>query len=164
MSKGPIVLGLHPSPRGYGWALFKEIPPALEDWGVVDIRRDKNAVALGRIEAQLDKQRPTVLAMEQHDAVVARRSERIRELYLAIQKRAEARSIEVRYYTRAEISKALHFESVCPRRAVPAAVAERLPVLKPRLLKPRRIWIGERSSMSMFCAAACALAHFDAHP
>jgi hypothetical protein len=161
--KRMIVLGLHPSSRGFGWALFEE-PPSLLDWGTVDIRRDKNAIALRRIESLLDRHQPAVLAMERHDAVVARRSQRIRRLYLAVAKRAEIRDIRVQCYSRAEISSSRHLNGAHTREDVAAAVADCLNVLRPRLPKPRQIWVGERSGMSQFCAAACALTYFDAQP
>jgi len=157
--KTKIVLGLHPSSRGFGWALFEDTLSLL-DWGTVDIRRDKNAIALSRIELLLDRHRPAVLAMERHDVVGARRSRRIRRLYFAIVKCAEARDISVECYSRAEISSSRHLEGARTREEIAAAVADRLNVLRPRLPKPRQIWISERSGMSLFCAAACALTYF----
>lgn len=156
--RGP-VLGLHPSSRGFGWVIF-EAPFSLLDWGTVDIRDDKNATALNRIETLFDRHAPAVLAMERHDEG-ARRSPRIRQLYLAVIRRAEVRAIAVRRYTRAQISRSRHLKGASTREEVAAAVAICLDVLRHRLPKPRQIWIGERPGMSLFCAAACALAYFD---
>jgi transposase InsO family protein len=83
MPNKKVVLGLHPTSRGFGWILFEDVRLPL-DWGTVDIRRDKNAIALSRIKSMLDKHQPTILAMERHDAEGARRSQRIRQLYLAV--------------------------------------------------------------------------------
>jgi Holliday junction resolvasome RuvABC endonuclease subunit len=157
--KKGIVLGLHPSARGFGWALFEDAFSLL-DWGTVDIRGDKNAIALRRIELLLDKHQPVVVVMERHDAIGTRRSHRIRRLYLAIAERAELRNISVESYSRATISSAQHLKGARTREEVASAVADCLNVLRPRLPKPRPIWIGERSGMSLFCAAACALTYF----
>jgi Holliday junction resolvasome RuvABC endonuclease subunit len=162
-AKRRIVLGLHPSSRGFGWVLFEDLL-SLVDWGTVDIRRDKNAGALSRIESLFDRHQPDVLAMERHDAAGARRSQRIRRLYLAIIKCAEIRDIRVRCYSRRQISSSRQLKGARTREEVAVAVADCLNVLKPRLPRPRQIWVGERSGMSLFCAAACALACFDAEP
>ncbi len=163
MPKRTIVLGLHPSSRGFGWALFEDTLSLL-DWGTVDVRRDKNAMALNRVESLLDKHQPAVLVMEQHDGVAARRSQRIRRLYLAVMKCAEIRDIAVRRYSRAEIASTRYLKGARTREEVAVAVADCLSVLRPRLPKPRQIWVGERSGMSLFCAAACALTYFGAGP
>ncbi len=163
MPKRTIVLGLHPSSRGFGWALFEDTLSLL-DWGTVDIRRDKNAIALSRIESLLDKHRPKVLAMERHDDIAVRRSQRIRRLYLAVMKCAEIRNVRVWCYTRAEISSSRYLKGARTRDEVAVAVADCLSVLRPRLPKPKQIWVGERSAAALFCAAACALTYFGAGP
>lgn len=154
-----IVLGLHPSARGFGWALFEDAQSLLH-WGTVDIRRDRNETALRRIERMLDRHMPGVLAMEQHDAKSARRSKRVRQLYRAVVRYAETKGIQVRSYSRAEISRARYLRGARTRDELAAAVADHLIVLRPRVPKPRPIWIGEALGMSLFCGAACALTYF----
>jgi hypothetical protein len=154
------VLGLHPSSRGFGWVLF-ENSLSLLDWGTADIRKDKNIVALDRIEMLLEKHKPHVLVIERHDEGVARRSQRICRLYVAIVKCAETRQIEVQRYSRSQISSSRLIGGARTREEVAVAVADCLSVLRPRLPKPRQIWVGERAGMSLFCAAACALTYFD---
>ncbi|MEJ0042791.1 MAG: hypothetical protein WDM81_11545 [Rhizomicrobium sp.] len=117
-------------------------------------------LALNRIASLLDRHQPVVLAMERYDRGIARRSQRIRRLYLAIMKNAEIRDIAVRCYSRAEISSSRYLKGARTREEIAVAVADCLSVLRPRLPKPRQIWVGERSAMSLFCAAACALAYF----
>jgi hypothetical protein len=160
MRKETHVLGLHPSAHGFGWVLF-EGPYSLLDWGTVDIRRDKNAIALSRIELLLDKQQPDILAMERHEDGLSRRNERIRRLYLDVMKCSAQRDILVQRYSRAQIANSWHLKGARTREEVAAAVADCLSVLRPRLPKPRQIWVGERAGMSLFCAAACALTYFD---
>lgn len=163
MRRRTHVLGLHPSSRGFGWVLFED-PFSLLDWGTVDIRKDRNAVALDRIEALLDKHVPGVLAIERHEVAAARRSPRIQTLYLALVKCATKRKIVVLRYTRAEISSSPYLSGARTRHDVAVAVADCLNVLRPRLPTPQQIWVGERSGMALFCAAACALAYFGRVP
>lgn len=155
------VLGLHPSSGGFGWALFEDTHSLL-DWGTVDIRKDKNAAALNRIEWLFDRHRPQVLAMERHEEAGARRGQRIRTLYIAVVACAEKREIAVHRYSRAQISQCRHLNGARTREEVAAAVAACLGALRPRLPRPRQIWVGERPGMSLFCAAACVLTYFDA--
>ena len=156
------VFGFHPSSRGFGWVLIEE-PYSLLDWGVVDIRTE-NVVALYRLEALLDRHRPTVLALERNEGAIAQHRQRMRKLYLAVVKCAKRKGIEVHSYSRPEILNATFAKGARTREEVAAAVAVCLAALRPRLPKPRQIWIGERSAMRLFSAAACALTYFDAHP
>ncbi len=154
--KHPYVLGLHPASRGFGWALF-EGPLAPFDWGTADIRTDKNASALARVEELLDKYQPQIIALEEFEEEPAHRSARVRRLYRSIIARAERRGIEVRRYSRKQIENTFVAVGAKTREEIAAAIAERIEALRPRLPKPRKIWIGEHPNIALFCAAACAL-------
>jgi len=154
----PYVLGVHPSSRGFGWALF-EGPLVPFDWGTADIRSDKNARALARFEELLDRYQPSVVALEAFDSENAQRSARIRKLCRGMVICAEARGIKVRLYTRSQIRKTFADENVKTREEIAAAVAGRIAVLRPRLPKPRKIWVGEHPNIALFSAAACALTY-----
>ena len=154
----PYVLGIHPSARGFGWALF-EGPIVPFDWGTADIREEKNARALTRFEVLLDKYHPRVIAMEAFEDGGTKRQGRVRRLCRGMVGRAEARGITVHLYSRDEIRKTFAVENAATREQIAAAVAERIVVLKPRLPKPRKIWIGENPNIALFQAAACALTY-----
>ncbi|HEY1707197.1 MAG TPA: hypothetical protein VGG10_02955 [Rhizomicrobium sp.] len=158
--KGTDVLGFHPSSGGFGWAVLED-SRSLLDWGTVDIRKDKNAIALHRIEVLLERYRPGVLAMERHEAE-GRRRPRIRRLYTAVIDHAQKRDIAVYRFSRIQISQCRHLHGARTREEVATAVAGRLAVLRPRLPRARPIWVGERAGMALFCAAACVLTYFDA--
>ncbi len=153
------VLGVHPSSRGFGWAIF-EGPASLFDWGTADIRGNKNAKALMRLERILDKYQPGVLSLEAFEGTETKRAPRIRTIYRGLIKRAEARGIAVHLYTRARIRSTFADTGARTREEVAATVAERMEVLRPRLPKPRKIWIGEHPNIALFCAAALALTYF----
>lgn len=155
------VLGFHPSSRGFGWVLFED-HRSLLDWGTVDVRVDRrNTTTLARLELLLDRYRPGILAMESHDDVRARRCLRVQRLYLSVARSAEKRYIVVHRVSRSQIGSSRLLKGARTRQEVAIAVAECMTALKPRLPKPRQIWVGERSAMRLFCAAACALTYFD---
>src|SRR5258708_4726729 len=149
-----FVLGVHPSSRGFGWALFEE-PQKLFDSGSVEIHGDdKNGKTRSRIEGLLDKYRPRSFVLERFDEAASRRKPRIRVLYRILIACAEHRGIAVHRYARAEIAAALGIESAPQRQGVAEAVASRIEALRPRLPRPKKIWLGERHHMGLFCAVA----------
>lgn len=161
MTKSKLVLGLHPSSRGFGWALL-DGPQSLLDYGSSEIRgTGKNAQALARIETLLKRYRPGILALESFDDAASRRRPRVRRLYRTLIARAHRRGMRVRVFSKAEIATSFGVDSRNRRHAVAAAVAERLEALGPRLPKPQKIWLGEDHDMGLFCAAACALVCYD---
>lgn len=153
------VLGLHPSSRGFGWILF-EGPLSPFDWGAVDIRFNRNARALARIEEIMDKYQPEILALEAFEGEEAHRSGRIRKLYRGIIRRAEARRIVVCIYSRPQIRAAFTGTGAQTREEIAAVIAEHIEALRPKLPKRRKIWIGEHPNIALFCAAACALTFY----
>lgn len=157
----PYVLGLHPSSRGFGWILF-EGPLSPFDWGAVEVRGNKNALALGRIEKLLDKYQPGVLVLEDFEDEGAQRSGRIRDLCCGVLRLAAARRIPVCLYTRDRIRTAFAGSRARTREEIAAAIAGQVEPLRPRLPKRRKIWVGEHPSIALFCAAACALAYYAA--
>ncbi len=156
--KQSFVLGIHPSSRGFGWALF-EGPLVPFDWGTVDVRANRNAVALRRFEKLLDRYEPRALAIESFENKVSRRSTRVRTFCRKLVTLVEARGIEVRTYTRDEIGKTFVGDNASTRDDIAAAVAERVAVLRPRLPKPRETWQSEHPSAALFAATACALTY-----
>jgi Holliday junction resolvasome RuvABC endonuclease subunit len=156
--KHPFVLGIHPSSRGFGWAIF-EGPLVPFDWGTVSVTGAKNAKALARFEKLLDRYQPRVLALEDVEASDSQRSPRVRQLCRSLVSRAEARGVEVHLYTRSEISKTFAGANAKTRDEIAAAVAERIAVLQSRLPKPRKPWQGEHPNIALFAAAACALTY-----
>lgn len=152
------VLGVHPSSRGFGWALF-EGPLVPFDWGTVEIRANKNAAAIKRFAKLLDRYQPNVLAIEAFDERDARRSARVRSLCQKLVATAEARAITVRIYSRGVIGKTIAGSDTSTRDEIAEAVAKRVAILQPRLPKPRKAWQSEHPNIALFQAAACALTY-----
>ena len=161
MTKLDLVLGLHPSTRGLGWALFGG-PNALVDCGSVAIHgADKNAKTQASAGKLMDKYRPHSLVLEAFDHPLSQRRVRIWELGRTLLQEAGDRGIAVHIYSRPEIASALGVTSRKGRYAVAEAVASRIKILRPRLPRPKKIWLGERHHMGLFCAVASVLTHYD---
>lgn len=153
-----FVLGVHPSSRGFGWALF-EGPLFPFDWGTVDVREGKNRASLARFQKLLERYEPSALAIEAFDEGKTRRSVRVQSLCRKLIELAESRGTTVHIYTRDEIGKTFAGSPVKTREDIAAAVAERVAVLRPRLPSPRKAWQSEHPSAALFAASACALTY-----
>jgi len=153
-----LVLGVHPSSRGFGWVLF-DGPISPFDWGTADVRGG-NTEALLRLDEICEKYTPHALTLEEFEQ--SRRVLRTRQLCGAIIALAEARRISVHRYSREEIQTA-HFPART-RQEVAEHVAARIGLLARRLPKPRKLWDGEHPNMALFCAAACVLAFYASAP
>ena len=157
-SKPALVLGLHPTSRGFGWVVFAG-PDAPVDWGAAEMSGDKNARILVRIDVLLKTYRPRILVLESPAKGPTKgRSSRVKRLFNAIVKRAKA--IELHVYTRAQIQQTFVASGAVTREDIAAAVANRVDALRNRWKGPRKIWVGEQHEMGLFCAVACVLTYY----
>jgi len=154
-----LVMAVHPYSRGFGWVLF-EGPIAPADWGIVDIKKDKNARCLARIEQIVSRYEPSVLVLEQFDRRPARRSVRIKELCAAIVHLCANRGIEHCVYNRGVIRMCFVSIGARTRYEIAKAVALHIHAFRRRLPPTRRSWQSEDSRLSLFDAAALAMTHF----
>jgi hypothetical protein len=153
------ILAIHPSSRGFGWILF-EGPSSPFDWGTVEVEDDKHAGTLARVAELIKKSQPDVLALEAFDDDTARRAPRIQLIAKDIAKLAEGKGIEVAILSRAAIRTAFAASGARTREEIAEAIARHIEPLRHRLPQPRKIWVGEHPSLSIFSAAACALAYY----
>ena len=97
LSHRPLVLGFHPTSRGFGWAVF-ENPFKLHSFGVYTALRDKNASCLRKLTWLLERLEPEVLVIETFDKRSSVRSERIRRLCLSVVSSAAEHNAELAVY------------------------------------------------------------------
>lgn len=154
-----LVMAVHPHSRGLGWVLF-EGPIAPADWGIVDVKNDKNARCLARIEQILDRYEPSVLVLEQFDRRPSRRGARVKELCAAIVHLCANRGIEYCVYNRAVIRTCFVTVGARTRYEIAKAVALHIHALRRHLPPTRRSWQSEDRRQSLFDAAALAMTHF----
>ncbi len=152
------ILGVHPSSKGFGYALF-DAPLSLVDWGLV--RASDNAEVLMRLENLLSSMPVQHLVLEEYKG--ARRNARIEQLCISIIATAHLKRIPVRVMTRASVAACFTSTKATTREEIAHAVSKLLPELAPRLPPPRKPWMSEDSRLALFSAAALPIAHF-AHP
>lgn len=156
---GSLVLGVHPTSRGFGWAAFTT-PLNLYHHGLHPAQGDKNTSCLEKLAALIEELQPETLVLEAFDAESSLRSARIRTLCLAMVSLAAEQGLEVTVYKREEVRASFASAGAKSRDDVAAAVARAVPALAPRLPAKRKLWIGEDKRLSIFAAAALALTHY----
>lgn len=153
------VLALAPNSRGVGFVLFQdEITPL--DWGVKEVRHDKNAECLRKAKTLMCRFRPDVIVLEHGSAPGSRRSKRVRKLLTLIAISARRQGIEVCRYSRLRVRKRFSVFGVGSKDDMAAGVAAMLPALAPRLPRRRKPWESEHYGMAIFEAAALGITHF----
>ena len=155
----PLVLGLHPSARGFGWVAL-ESPCAPHDWGLVEAPKDKNAVCLRKIETLLERLQPEAVVVEAFEKRNSARTDRIARLCRATLALANDRGIEFAVYGRARSKTCFATIGATTRDEIAAAVARHLPALAPRLPAKRTPWKSDDRRMALFNAAALVLTHY----
>lgn len=158
MPKNPLIFALHATSRGFGYVVF-EGPFAPYDWGMVTARGDKNATCLRKLEKMLDRFIPETLLLEEATSV-ANRSDRIGRLYKAIGNLCISRNIDVVIYKLGDIKACFASVGARTRQEIAETVARQIEAIGHRKPKPRKPWQSEDRRMSMFCAAALVLTHY----
>jgi len=77
------VLALDPTSRGFGFVVL-EGPGRLVDWGVKDIRADKEQATLEKVKELIELYRPGVLVAEDCADPSSRRAPRVTRLTAAL--------------------------------------------------------------------------------
>ena len=157
-AKNPLVFALHATARGFGYVVF-EGPFTAHDWGTVVARGDKNATCLRKLEKMLDHFSPETLLLEEAKSV-ANRSARITRLYQAVTMLCIARSIEVAVYTLGDIKACFAGAGARTRQDIAETIARQIDAFGHRMPRKRAQWQSEDRRMSMFCAAALVLTHY----
>lgn len=147
------VLAVDPGTRGFGYALF-EGADRLVDWGTKDIRRDKEQVALVKIEELLRRFEPDVLVVEDCLHISSRRNRKFRLLIGRMLAVAGALGVAGHSLPLAFVYR--HFSKCGARnkQEIASALAQRFSGLALRLPPKRKPWQSEDSRMSIFDAAA----------
>ena len=163
MSPAPyraLTLAIHPSSRGFGWIALSG-PFSPYDWGTVGVRgRDKNPRCLRHIEKLLDQLTPETVVLETFEQKSSKRRTRIANLGRAIVALAQSRSIDVAIYTFKDVQSVFAHLGARYRYEIAEAVVRTLGLLHPYLPKRRKVWHSEQWRLSLFCAAALALTHY----
>ncbi|MEI9933152.1 MAG: hypothetical protein WDM89_22130 [Rhizomicrobium sp.] len=154
--KNILVLAVHPTTRGFGWALF-ERPGASIDWGIASAKAGRDARIISRFERLLKRYQPTMLVLE---AFERSRAERAKELYETFMHLAHCKDMPVHVFEKTAVNATFGLRAAATRHDLCKAVAEKIDALRHRLPPKRKPWVAEDSRQSLFVAAALALAYF----
>jgi len=151
-----FVLGLHPTSRGVGWAVF-ESPLSPVDWAIM--RTNKNDHCLRLIEQVLDRYTPVAVVLEEFEAETSGKVDRIQRLCRGVTQLAINRGMDARTYSQAAVRTCFASVGAVTRYEIAQAVALHVPALRHRLPRKRTVGRNADARMSLFVAAALAMAH-----
>ena len=157
--KQGLVLAIHPTSKGFGWALF-ESPLAPVDWGLTRMTAKRNGRVIDRFEKLLNRYEPKVVVFEEFSEHPARRTKRIRELCHQMIVLAGQRGIYTPVYSRETIRDCFASSGARTRREIALSISEQIEVFRHRLPRERRRWDSEDVRQSLFDAVALALTYF----
>jgi hypothetical protein len=157
--KRGLVLAVHPTARGFGWALF-ENPLVPVDWGVANVKKRHNARSLERFEKLLDRYAPKVVVFEEFGEHPARRVMRIQALCREMIALAGNRGIRTPIFSREAVRECFAKSGARSRHAIALNIADQIEVFRHRLPRERKFWNGEDVRQSLFDAVALALTYF----
>ena len=153
-----MVLAVHPTSRGFGWALFENAVLPV-DWGLATVKAKRSAHSLSRFERLLDRYAPKVVVFEQFED--ARRYDRIQELCRDMIRLANKRGILTPIYSRDAVRACFVKGRTRTRHGIALSVADQIEIFRHRLPRERKRWgEGEDVRQSLFNAVALALTHF----
>jgi Holliday junction resolvasome RuvABC endonuclease subunit len=151
------VLAIDPTSRGFGYAVL-EGPERLIDWGVVQVRDDKESACLKRIERLIERYVPDVIVLE--DSPRSRRCARVRQLIDRIRQLADNKRIPARSFSRSKIRRAFAPFGAVTKSQIAAQIAKLFVELAPHLPGVRKIWRSEDGRSAIFDAVSLALTLF----
>lgn len=157
--KYKLVLAIDPAPRRFGFALF-ETPNEPLDWGVCEVRFQKNRKCFEKIRKMILNYEPEVVVLEDWRGDGSRRDRRICSLLDEIHRFLQIRGIRVFRYSRSEIQNVFIQFGVKTKFGIAKMICERLPVFQRRLPPERKPWMCEDSRMHIFDAVSLALTYY----
>lgn len=155
--KANLVLGIYPTYKGFGWALFEDalVP---YDWGIASARVSRNARLIVRFERLLKRYQPTVVVFEQFER--RERADRLQHLCRRMIHLAGCRGMDTRTYSIAVIRTCFASVGATTRFEIAQTIALHIEALRHKLPPIRRPWKAQDARMSLFNAAALAITYF----
>lgn len=159
LTKQRRVLAIDPTTKGFGFAIL-EGPESLIDWGVKEVKDNKDARCLKQIADLIRRYEPDVIVVEDVTAKSCRRCPRVRLLIRDTFKLALEKKIKIHSVSRRAVRAAFSRFGARTKHEIAGAIAKRLPELAFRRPPYRKPWMSEDDRMSIFDAAAFALTFF----
>lgn len=149
------VLAIDPTPRGFGFVVC-EGADRLVDWGLRDIREDKEQRTIEKLEDLLHVYRPSILVVEDTADPTSRRSPRIVATIQRICECARSKRVAVRAFAPSKVRACFVHAGAKTKHQIAGVICRRFPELAPYQPPQRRIWMSEDDRMAIFDAAAFA--------
>jgi hypothetical protein len=150
------MLAIDPTPRGFGFVVL-EGPNRLVDWGVKDVRTNKEAATLKKVHELIGLYRPDVLVTEDCDDRSSRRGPRVQALIRKLQAEAARLNVKSRPVSIWRAHAAFAITGKANKYRIAEAICGRFPELalrRPRLRKP---WMSEDERQAVFDAVTFGL-------
>ena len=153
------VLAIDPSFRGFGFAVV-EGPERLIDWGVKNMKQDKNTSCLTKIDKLIEHYQPEMIVIEDAIGKNSRRRLRVRQLIQQVVLLARRKKIKHRSFSRSTIQKTFSQGDVPTKHQIATIITKQFPELSRHLPRFRKAWMTEDWRMSIFNAMALAITFF----
>lgn len=153
------IVAIAPSVRGFGFAVF-EGPGVLIDWGVKNVRYEKNSRCLLQIANLFERYRPDAIIVEDCRSKKSKRCPRIKRLIREIIDLASSRIIQSYRFSRFQIIKTFSQHNASTKHQIAASIATDFTELTHLLPPLRKPWMSEDYRMGIFDAVALALTFF----
>jgi len=154
-----LVLAIDPAPRGFGYALF-EGPQKPLDWGITEVRFQKNKRSLDHVKKLISFYEPEVVVLEDCTGEKSHRCARAQDLIDQISSYADIQNIEIKKYSRARIQEVFSISGARTKHSIARKISEWLPVFSVRTPPERKPWMSEDRRMNIFDAVALALTYY----
>lgn len=153
------ILALYPSASGFGYAIF-EGPREAVAFGVKVIETEKNKQSMRDMKTMIEAYRPDVVVLEDYLGEGSRKSKRVQVLIETIVSFAHTRKTTTRCYSRAQIRDTFSQYGAFTKQEIAETIASEFPEFEPHLPPKRSIYRPESARMSIFDAAALAMAYY----
>lgn len=157
--KHKLVLAIDPATPGIGFALF-EGPRLPIDFGVKDVKVNKNAQGLLKVRELIDFYHPDVIVVEDYAGEGSHRCKRVEQLIKAIKRLAKKNKIKTYQYSRSAIRKTFAKFGATTKYEIANKITEWMPTFILRLPPERKAWKSEDPRMNIFDAVSLALTFY----
>ena len=130
----------------------------LVDWGLRDIRENKERATLEKIGALVRLYRPSVLVLEDVDDPSSRRGPRIGKTVRQVVNLATQVRVGVQPVSAAKVRGVFARHGAENKHEITGVIVARFPELAPHRPPRRRLWMSEDQRQAVFDAVAMAIA------
>lgn len=157
LPKYPRILAIAPSTWGFGYALI-EGQMALVDWGIKQVRGNKNKGSIMRIEAMVMDSKPQIIVLEDVWAKGSKRHARIRRLVKMIQALAKKRKVKAALFSRKRLMETFLADENGTKQQLAEAIVQKYEDKLAAVLPPKRKFYNpEDYRIDIFIAVALAI-------